>query len=88
MECLYDEHSRDKILTLDLDYVIDCIDHLPTKIDLIAQCAIAREGGGKGLRVIAACGAGAKADPTELKVTRIEKTSECRLAKAVRNGLK
>eukprot|EP00948_MAST-09A_sp_MAST-9A-sp1_P003897 g3897.t1 len=47
------------------DYVIDCIDDVETKADLLEACA------SKGLRVISAMGAGAKSDPTRVVIAKL-----------------
>jgi tRNA A37 threonylcarbamoyladenosine dehydratase len=44
------------------DYVLDCIDDITTKAALIAYCKA------NNIRVLSAMGAGAKADPTRLRI--------------------
>jgi len=46
-------------------YVLDCIDDLNTKAELLAACRA------KGLRVLASMGAGGKADPTRVRLGEI-----------------
>lgn len=48
-----------------VDYVIDCIDNLDAKVELVAIC---KE---KGVRLIVSGGAGMKSDPTRLQVRDI-----------------
>lgn len=64
------------------DYVIDAIDTVTAKIDLIVR---AREAGAP---VISSMGTGNKLDPTRFEVTTINKTSVCPLAKVMRRELK
>ncbi len=64
------------------DYVIDAIDSVGSKIELIV-CAKAA-----GTKIISSMGAGNKLDPTKFEVADISKTSVCPLAKAVRRQLK
>ncbi|KAI9188350.1 hypothetical protein H9P43_002741 [Blastocladiella emersonii ATCC 22665] len=64
------------------DYVLDCIDHLPTKAALIAFCVQ------RNIPVIASMGSGAKADPSRVFVADIAETSEDPLARAVRGLLR
>ena len=64
------------------DYVIDAIDSLASKIELIA---IATE---VGVPIISAMGAGNKLDPTRFEVSDISKTQVCPLARAVRTALR
>lgn len=64
------------------DYVIDAIDSLGCKLDLIEY---AHE---RGARFFSAMGAACKLDPTRLQVADIWKTEGCPLARLVRNGLR
>jgi tRNA A37 threonylcarbamoyladenosine dehydratase len=50
------------------DYVIDAIDNINTKIDLIKYCH------DKKLPVISSMGAGAKADPSRIQIADISET--------------
>lgn len=64
------------------DYVVDAVDTVTAKIDIIQyakQC---------GTPVISCMGAGNKLDPTKFEVTDIYKTSVCPLAKVMRRELK
>lgn len=64
------------------DYVIDAIDSLSSKIELIMAARAA------GAKIISAMGAGNKLNPTRFKVADISKTSVCPLARAVRVELR
>lgn len=64
------------------DYVIDCIDTVTAKIDLILRCQKA------GTPIICSMGTGNKLDPTKLVVTDIYSTTMDRLAKVMRSELK
>lgn len=64
------------------DYIIDAIDSLGAKIELIASAHEA------GTRIISAMGAGNKLDPTLFQVSDISKTTVCPLARAVRIALR
>lgn len=57
------------------DFVLDCIDNLDTKAELIAYCCKNK------IRVIASMGAGAKADPSRVQIADISETFEDPLAK-------
>lgn len=63
-------------------YVIDCIDNIDTKVDLLEYCF------NKGLKVISLGGAAVKSDPTRLNVSDISKTEEDALLRQVRVRLK
>lgn len=64
------------------DYVVDAIDTVTGKIELIMQAKAA------GVPVISSMGAGNKVDPTAFEVSDIYKTSVCPLARVMRNQLK
>jgi len=64
------------------DYVVDCIDTVKGKVELILKAKEA------GVPVISSMGAGNKIDPLQFKVADIYKTSVCPLARAVRGELK
>lgn len=64
------------------DYVIDAIDTVTAKLDLIVRARAA------GVPVISSMGTGNKLDPTRFEVTTIDKTSVCPLAKVMRRELK
>lgn len=78
-------YSKENAQFLDLsqfDYVVDAIDSVSSKVELIANC--------KSLNVpiISAMGAGNKLDPTRFEVSDIYKTSVCPLSKIMRKLLK
>ena len=64
------------------DYIVDAVDTVTAKIDIIVRAAEAK------VPVISAMGAGNKLDPTRFEVTDIYKTSVCPLAKVMRHELK
>jgi tRNA A37 threonylcarbamoyladenosine dehydratase len=64
------------------DYVVDAIDTVTGKLELIAR---AKE---SGVPVISCMGAGNKLDPTAFEVADISKTSVCPLARVMRRELK
>lgn len=71
-----------KQLTEKPDYVIDAIDSITPKITFIKT---AYE---NNIRLVSSMGAGAKLDPTQLKVVDISKTWNCPFAQQVRKNLK
>ncbi|MDR2054053.1 MAG: tRNA threonylcarbamoyladenosine dehydratase [Treponema sp.] len=64
------------------DYVIDAIDSLTCKLDLIEYCARAR------VPLFSSMGMAQKLDPTRLKTADIWDTEGCPLARLVRAGLR
>ena len=77
---LPDNHSD--IISDDIDYIVDAIDTISAKIDIICKAKKL------GIPIISAMGAGNKLDPTRFEVTDIYKTSVCPLAKVMRRELK
>ena len=65
----------------DYDYIIDAIDTVTGKIELVLKAEKA------GVPVISAMGAGNKLDPTAFEVADIYKTSVCPLARVMRREL-
>lgn len=64
------------------DYVVDAIDNVTAKIELVLKCQEA------GTPIIASMGTGNKLDPTKFEISDIYKTSVCPLAKVIRYELK
>ncbi len=72
----------DKFITKDLDYVVDAIDAVKSKIAIIEK---SKE---LDIPIISSMGTGNKLDPLKFKITDISKTSVCPLAKVIRKELK
>ncbi len=64
------------------DFVLDAIDTVSAKLDLIKRCLTAK------IPVISCMGAGNKWDPTQLTICDISETHTCPLAKVVRLELR
>jgi tRNA A37 threonylcarbamoyladenosine dehydratase len=78
----FDENTKTSFDFSNFDYVIDAIDSLSAKIELIVSSHEA------GTPIISAMGAGNKLDPTRFEVSDISKTTVCPLARAVRIALR
>ena len=78
----YMPNSESNILTEDLDYVVDCIDTVTAKIELVINCKKLN------IPIISAMGTGNKLDPSKFEITDIYKTSVCPLAKVMRKELR
>ena len=78
----YSAQTRDKFDFSEYDFVIDAIDDVEAKLDIIVRADNA------GVGIISAMGAGNKLDPTKFRVSDIYKTQVCPLARAVRTRLK
>ena len=78
----YMPNSKNNIIDNTLSYVVDCVDTVTAKIEIIMQC--------KKLNVpiISAMGTGNKLDPSKFKITDINKTKICPLAKVMRKELR
>lgn len=72
----------EELLSSNPDYIIDAIDSITPKLTLI-KTAYARK-----LRIVSSMGAGAKVDPTQLRVVDISKTYNCPFAQQIRKMLK
>lgn len=65
-----------------LDYIIDCIDTVTGKVELVVRANKLK------IPIISSMGTGNKLDPTKFEVTDIFKTSVCPLAKVMRKELR
>ncbi|KDP39833.1 hypothetical protein JCGZ_04243 [Jatropha curcas] len=79
---LYDTASEEEILSGNPDFVLDCIDNIDTKVALLAACVR------RGLKVISATGAGARADPTRIRVADLRESTNDPLSRSVRHRLR
>ncbi|KYZ78143.1 tRNA cyclic N6-threonylcarbamoyladenosine(37) synthase TcdA [Anaerosporomusa subterranea] len=74
--------TAEELLSGDYDYIVDAVDTVTAKIDLIVR---AKQ---RNIPVISCMGAGNKLDPTAFIVTDIAKTTGCPLARVVRRELR
>lgn len=74
--------NRDRFDFTAYDYVVDCIDTVTAKLDLVMQCRAV------GTPIISALGTGNKLDPSKLELTDISKTAVCPLARIMRKELR
>ena len=81
-KCFYMPDTADQFDFTQYDYVIDAIDTVTGKLELI-KCADA-----VNVPIISSMGAGNKLDPTAFKVADIYSTSVCPLAKVMRRELR
>lgn len=71
-----------EIVTNEFDYVMDCIDSVTPKLNLIIASKR------KKIKIVSSMGAGGKMEAAKVKVTDISKTKNCFLAKTVKRRLK
>ena len=81
-KCFFLPETSDTFDFREYDYVVDAIDTVTGKIELILKAKEA------GVPIISAMGAGNKLDPTAFQVSDIYKTSVCPLARVMRRELK
>lgn len=82
MPIAYNRDTREGFDLSRYDYVIDAIDSLSHKVNLIASAMEA------GTTLFSAMGAASKIDPTSIQVDSIWKSKGCRLARFVRKRLR
>lgn len=81
-QCFYLPEKASDFAFEAYDYIVDAIDNVTAKIDIICKAKQA------GTPVISSMGTGNKLDPTQFRIADIEKTKVCPLAKVVRKELK
>ena len=82
IQATYDAAHRDEFFCARYDYIVDAIDLVSCKLDLIQQ---AME---RSIPILSALGTGNKLDPALLEITDISKTSGCPLARVMRKELR
>ena len=78
----YMPDSKEKILDESITYVVDAIDTVTAKLELVTNCDKLN------IPIISAMGTGNKLNPMAFEITDIYKTSVCPLAKEMRKELK
>ena len=81
-KCFFLPETRQLFDFSQYDYVVDAVDTVTAKIELVMACKEA------GVPIISSMGAGNKLDPTAFEVADIYKTSVCPLARVMRRELK
>jgi tRNA threonylcarbamoyladenosine dehydratase len=82
LHAAYDEASYSEFKLSSYDFVIDAIDSLRNKVSLLEQCVAG------GITVYSSMGAGARNDPSRIKIDLIANTKNCPLARRVRKMLR
>ena len=80
--CFYLPDTADQFDFTEYDYIVDCIDTVTGKLQLVERAFEA------GTPIICSMGTGNKLDPTAFQVADISKTSVCPLARIMRKELK
>ncbi|WP_096233655.1 tRNA threonylcarbamoyladenosine dehydratase [Thermoanaerobacterium sp. RBIITD] len=81
-QTFYNSEKSNELLSPDYDYVVDAVDTVSAKIDLVVKC------NAMGIPIISCMGAANKLDPTKFEVADIYETSICPLAKVMRYELR
>lgn len=82
IEVFIDSSNVNKYINKDYDYVIDAIDSINSKVEIIKCC---KE---NNIQIISSMGMANKLNPLMIKVSDIYKTNVCPLAKIMRKKLK
>jgi len=78
----YGPGLADELMEPDWHYILDCIDTVTCKLDLVIEAKK------RGIPVISCMGAGNKLDPTRFEVADLSKTQMCPLARTMRKELR
>ena len=78
----YLPQNADQVDLSQNDYVVDCIDTVAAKLELVSRCTALQ------VKIISAMGSGNKLDPTAFEITDISKTQGCPLARVMRKELR
>ena len=78
----YLPETAEEIDLSEYDFVVDCIDNVTAKLELIERCEKL------GIPIISSMGTGNKLHPEMLEIADINKTSVCPLARVIRRELK
>ena len=78
----YLPQNADKVDLSQYDDVVDCIDTVTAKLELVTRCTTLQ------VKIISAMGTGNKFNPSALTVTDISKTQGCPLARTMRKELR
>ena len=78
----YLPENADSVDLTQYDYVVDAIDTVAAKLELVTRCTALQ------INIISAMGSGNKLDPTAFVVTDVSKTQGCPLARVMRKELR
>jgi tRNA A37 threonylcarbamoyladenosine dehydratase len=78
----YNAESSERLLSGEVDYVVDAIDNITAKVHLIATCMA------RGIPLVSSMGAAARLDPTRIRTADLAQTHTDPFARAVRKLLR
>lgn len=82
LEMQYNSETRDAFFSEHYDYVVDAIDLVSCKLDLIETCVT------RGIPIVSSLGTGNKFDAARLCITDLSKTEGCPFARILRKELR
>lgn len=82
ISAFYRPGDFDQFISEPVDYIVDAIDSVPSKVDLMINAYR------RGIPILSSMGTGNKLDPSQLALADISKTHTCPLAKKIRSQLK
>ena len=78
----YLPQNADEVDLTQYDYVVDCIDTVAAKLELVTRCTALQ------VPILSVMGTGNKADPTRVEVSDLSQTRGCPLARVMRKELR
>ena len=82
LQKVYDPTTANGFDLNGFDFVLDCIDSISCKVELIYRA------NASSATLFSAMGAAAKLDPTQIRIASIWETEGCRLARVIRSNLR
>ncbi len=82
LNAFFHRETARNLVTPEVDFVVDAIDSLNPKVELIRYCTM------ENLSIISAMGAAGRRDPAQVAIARLDKTVNCPLARTVRRYLR
>ncbi len=81
IDLFVEKSNLEKILEQNFNYVIDAIDSLTPKVDLLEACVKSNT------KVVSSMGSGGRIDPTQITIDDIKNSHHCRFAYFIRKNL-
>ena len=82
LDLFYLPDTREELFRYNIDYIVDAVDTVTAKIDLIVEAK------NRGIPVISSMGFGNKLDCSKIRICDIYETSGCPLARVMRREMK
>eukprot|EP00002_Diphylleia_rotans_P029370 TRINITY_DN5980_c0_g1_i1.p1 TRINITY_DN5980_c0_g1~~TRINITY_DN5980_c0_g1_i1.p1 ORF type:complete len:450 (-),score=107.59 TRINITY_DN5980_c0_g1_i1:189-1538(-) len=82
VRAMFTDERKEELLGGNPDYILDCIDNIPTKVALLKYCY------DQGIPVLSSMGAGCKSDPSKIQIADLNETTADPLAGTIRRSLR